>query len=260
VEGIDKKLPAIESSNKTTLVNYKGHQINIGIGIHDSSSALVPYIRSIAKPFLLVSTGTWSISINPFNKDMLTSHDIENDSLFNMQVDGSPVKVSRLFLGNEYKIQVQALSDYYKVPYDMHKNVRFDQNIFLEINKDFTHRYKWSSMTSASMPEKTVMIYDSYEYAYHQLLLELVLLQVKSIKAAIGKSKIKQIYVDGGFSDNEVFIQMLSQFMNTIKLKTTNSSLGSALGAAIVISDKKIDSKFLKSNYAVKKHVPLILN
>jgi glycerol kinase len=109
------------------------------------------------------------------------------------------------------------------------------------------------------MPNETIMVYDSYEYAYHQLLLELVLLQEKSIKAAIGKSKIKKLYIDGGFSDNEVYIQMLSQFMNTMKLRTANSSLGSALGAAIVISDKILESKFLKNNYAVKKHVPLIL-
>lgn len=258
-EGIDKKLPPIQSSCKTTLVNYKGHQINIGCGIHDSSSALVPYSRSITKPFLLVSTGTWSISINPFNEGMLSLNDIENRSLFNMRVDGNPVKVSRLFLGNEYKVQVKVLSDYYDVPYDCHKKVKFDQDIFLEINRNFTHMFKWSTMYSEHMPKETTMAYDSYEYAYHQLLLELVLLQEKSIKAAIGKSKIKKLYIDGGFSDNEVYIQMLSQSLNKMKLRTANSSLGSALGAAIVISDKILESKFLKKNYAVKKRVPLNL-
>ena len=145
------------------------------------------------------------------------------------------------------------------MPYDCHKKVKFDQDIFLEINRNFTHMFKWSTMYSEHMPKETTISYDSYEYAYHQLLLELVLLQEKSIKAAIGKSKIKKLYIDGGFSDNEVYIQMLSQSMNKMKLRTANSSLGSALGAAIVISDKILEPKFLKNNYAVKKHVPLNL-
>ena len=233
--------------------------IHMGPGIHDSSSALLPYVRSISKPFLLVSTGTWSISINPFNKGMLTLNDIENDSLFNMRIDGSPVKVSRLFLGNEYKLQVKALSEHFNVPEDYHKTVKFDQDTFFEINKDFAHMFKWSSSSSEDMPQETKIPYDKFEHAYHQLMLELVLLQEKSTRAAIGNEKIERLYVDGGFSDNEVYIQLLSQYLRNMKLRTTDSSLGSALGAAIVISDVTLEPKFLKKNYAVKKHKSLIL-
>jgi glycerol kinase len=64
--------------------------------------------------------------------------------------------------------------------------------------------------------------------------------------------------VDGGFSDNEVYIQLLSQYLSNMKLSTTDSSLGSALGAAIVISDITLEPKFLKKNYACKKHISLI--
>jgi hypothetical protein len=44
-----------------------------------------------------------------------------------------------------------------------------------------------------------------------------------------------------------------------MELLTTDSSLGSALGAAIAISDAKLNSKFLKKNYSLKKHIPFIL-
>ena len=259
-EKIDQKLPPINSSRKTTYINYKGKAIKMGVGIHDSSSALLPYIRSITKSFLLVSTGTWSISINPFNEGMLTLNDIKDDSLFNMRIDGSPVKVSRLFLGNEYKLQIKALSHHFNVPSDAHKKVKFNHETFFEINKDFVHMFKWSSITSDDMPHETTIPFDKFEHAYHQLILELVLLQVKSIRAAIGNSKIKQLFVDGGFSDNEVYIQMLSHYMGHMKLSTTDSSLGSALGAAIVISDIALEASFLDKNYAVKKYAPLILD
>ena len=258
-EGVQEKLPPITSSRETSPIKYKGKMIHMGPGIHDSSSALLPYVRSISKPFLLVSTGTWSISINPFNKGMLTLNDIENDSLFNMRIDGSPVKVSRLFLGNEYKLQVKALSEHFNVPEDYHKTVKFDQDTFFEINKDFAHMFKWSSISSEDMPQETKIPYDKFEHAYHQLMLELVLLQEKSTRAAIGNEKIERLYVDGGFSDNEVYIQLLSQYLRNMKLRTTDSSLGSALGAAIVISDVTLEPKFLKKNYAVKKHKSLIL-
>lgn len=258
-EGIHEKLPPIASSRKTVAVSYNGRSIQIGAGIHDSSSALLPYIRSISKPFVLVSTGTWSISINPFNKDMLTAKDIEKDSLFNMRIDGSPVRVSRLFLGNEYKLQVKALSDYFKVPEDYHRNIKFDQDTFFEINKDFVPMFKWYSIIAENMPKKTRITYTKFEHAYHQLMLELVLLQEKSIRSAIGKENIERLYVDGGFSDNDVYIRLLSHYLSNMKLSTTDSSLGSALGAAIVISDVTLEPKFLRKNYSLKKHRPLTL-
>ena len=118
--------------------------------------------------------------------------------------------------------------------------------------------FKWSSLSSEEMPKNTKIRYDKFEHAYHQLMLELVLLQEKSIRAAIGNEKIEWRYVDGGFSDNEVYIQLLSQHLSSMKLSTTDSSLGSALGAAIVISDVTLEPKFLKKNYSLKKHSPLI--
>lgn len=259
-EGIHEKLPPITSSRETIPINYKGKVIRMGTGIHDSSSALLPYIHSISKPFLLVSTGTWSISINPFSTGMLTLEDIKNDSLFNMRIDGSPVKVSRLFLGNEYKLQVKALSNHFNVSDDCHKKVKFDQDTFFEINNDFVPMFKWSSIASGDMPEETKIPYDKFEHAYHQLMLELIQLQQKSIRSAMGDLKIKELYVDGGFSDNEVYVQLLSQHFGNMKLNTTDSSLGSALGAAIVVSDViSLAPQFLKKNYTLKEHSPFIL-
>ncbi len=253
-EGIDGKLPPITSATDTVTVNYKGRSIEVGPGIHDSSSALLPYIRSLTEPFLLVSTGTWSIAINPFNTRMLTLPDIANGSLFNMRIDGAPVKVSRLFLGNEYKLQVKALSDFFKVDMDYHKKVQFDQETFAEINKDFSHMFKWYSITSEVMPEQTQIPYARFEHAYHQLMVELVLLQVKSIMAAIGSDKIERLCIDGGFSDNSVFMHLLAKYVGKESLSTTNASLGSALGAALVISKGTLEPKFLEKNYALKKY------
>lgn len=256
-EGIDKKLPPIVHSDRTVSVAFGNKNIQVGPGIHDSSSALLPYVRSISEPFLLVSTGTWSISINPFAKGMLTLDDIKRESMFNMRIDGSPVKVARLFLGNEYKLQVKELTEHFGVPADYHKTVRFDQATFFEINKDFRPMFKWKSITGGKQAEATVIPYDKFEHAYHQLMLELVLLQVESIKSAIGDQSITNLYIDGGFSDNDVYINLLSYYLDPMKLRTTDASLGSALGAAIVISSAELGNGFLSHNYGLKDYSSL---
>jgi hypothetical protein len=52
---------------------------------------------------------------------------------------------------------------------------------------------------------------------------------------------------------------MLGKALPSMKIRTTKSSLGSALGAAIVISGKWLTPDFLKENYDLRKHVPKIL-
>lgn len=261
-EGINEILPSIVSTETSINMNYNGKRIKIGVGIHDSSSALLPYIRSVRKKFVLISTGTWSISLNPFTEEEAISKDPENKDAINyMRINGLPVRATRLFLGNEYKIQVSKLHEHYGVSEDYHRSVKFDYDTYFRIINDFEYMYKWEGLTSETMPSETKLPYDKFEDAYHQLMTELVLLQIESIKNVIGDDEIKRLYVDGGFSDNDLYIKLLSHyFRDSKKLRTTDSSLGSALGAAICISDKKLNSKFLKKNYALKKHVPFIIS
>lgn len=253
-ENIHHILPPIVSTETSININYNGKRIKIGVGIHDSSAALLPYVRSIKKKFALVSTGTWSITFNPFSENP-----VSNNSINYMRINGKPVKATRLFLGNEYKIQVSKLHTLFGVSEEYHRHVKFDYDIHQKINENFEFMFKWESLSDENMPSKTSIKYTTFEDAYHQLMTELVLLQIKNINSAIGDDAIKRIYVDGGFSNNDLFIKLLSHHFRSKKLSTTDASLGSALGAAISISDKKLNSKFLKKNYALKKHVPFIV-
>ncbi len=258
-EDIHRILPPIVSTETSINMNYNGKRIKIGVGIHDSSAALLPYVRSVKKKFILVSTGTWSIALNPFPEKLLSQEDMAKDCINYMRINGKPVKANRLFLGNEYSLQVAELTKKYKVPADYHKSVSFDSEVFYEIVKDFEYAFRWISIKSKHRPAKTHYKYDRFEHAYHQMMVELVLLQVESIQIAAGEDLIEKLYVDGGFSDNDVYIKLLSHYLRDMELRTTDSSLGSALGAAIAISDTELNSKFLKKNYSLKKHVPIIL-
>lgn len=258
-EGLDKILPPTVSTETSINMIYNGKRIKIGVGIHDSSAALLPYVRSDKDKFILVSTGTWSITMNPFSQDLLTKEDVDNNCINYMRINGKSVKSARLFLGNEYNIQMAKLALHFNLPKDYHEMVLFDHDVFSEIVKDFEHLFKWESFSDANMPTETRIPYDRFEHAYHHLMIELVMLQVQSINTTTGPDSMGKLYIDGGFSDNDVYIQLLSHYLRNIELLTAKSSLGSALGAAIAISDIQLNSNFLEQNYSLKKHVPFII-
>lgn len=258
-EEIDRILPPVVATNTSINMDYEGRHMKIGTGIHDSSSALLPYILADAKPFLLLSTGTWSIALNPFSEEILSETDLQQDCLNYMRIDGKPVKASRLFLGSEYKLQAEKLCDHYGKPYGAHKVVSFNPEIHRKLSAKPGHYFHLESINiPREQPESTQYeTFADFEEAYHQLMIELVELQVTSAKLAIGSTPIRKIYIDGGFADNNIFVHLLSMQFPRYKFRTTKSPLGSALGAAIVISDKKVGRKFLKKHYTMRKHTPL---
>ncbi|MEL7161689.1 MAG: carbohydrate kinase, partial [Bacteroidota bacterium] len=139
--------------------------------------------------------------------------------------------------------------------------VRFDRATYDAIIRDFRPWFHLGQLPAPGPERTSIPDGITYEYAYHHLLVELVRRQERSLRAAMGEgTDFRKLYVDGGFSSNEVYIKLLAHRFRHLKLRTTDTSLGSALGAAIAISDTQLNSKFLKRNYGLRKHQPFILN
>lgn len=255
-EELDRILPPIVNTGTSINAKYEGNNYKIGVGIHDSSAALLPYFRSLKKPFLLVSTGTWSISINPFNQATLTEEDLKNDCLSFLSMEGKAIKVARLFLGYEYSLQVEKLSKHFKKDLGYHQEMKFDPDIYTKLKKNYSHYFHFEAIQlERDQPSATNLeALPSFEEAYHQLMMELVELQIQSCERAIGNTHITKLFIDGGFADNEIYVQLLSNHFQDLKIRTTESPLGSALGAAMAISGKEPDKHFLRQNYKLKKH------
>lgn len=255
-EGIIQKLASIVPTDTSINRQILGRKLKIGVGIHDSSSALLPYLKAEQKPFLLISTGTWSIALNPFNQALLTDHELTQDCLNFLRPDGQAVKAARLFLGREYKTQITYLQEHFSPAPNAHKEMDFNPAIFQKISRLRRHCYRFEYLNTPWQQPKTTNFsaLDSFEEAFHQLMWELIQLQISKAELAIGQCPIKKIYIDGGFADNKVYVAGLAQHFAGAKIRTTESPLGSALGAAMVISDERIGKKFLKRNYALKKY------
>lgn len=261
-EEIHKKLPPIVTADTAITMRYKNKSMKIGVGIHDSSSALLPYLKSDPNPFILISTGTWSISLNPYNKEPLTKEELNNKCLNFMRIDGKAVKATKFFLGNEYKLQTEKLCSFFGKEYGYHHQIKFNGKTYQKLTDKFSLKFHFESLDQRNdQPlENNFNVFDDFEEAFHQLMMELTAVQVERVKLCMGNFPVEKIYIDGGFIDNDIFVKLLTLHFNTFKIRTTKSPLGSALGAAMVLSKKDIDSTFLKENYALKKHAPLILS
>src|SRR5258705_7973178 len=87
-EGIEKLFaPGLPSATAIPFV-FENTSFLSGIGLHDSSAALIPYLSSFNAPFILLSTGTWCISLNPFNYTMLSDYDLHEDCLCYLSYEG----------------------------------------------------------------------------------------------------------------------------------------------------------------------------
>ena len=128
-EGIGEKLAPIHPSNQMMNISINDKPILCGTGLHDSSAALIPYLACFHEPYVLISTGTWCITLNPFNKHNLTSRELKEDCLCYIDYHGNPVKAARLFAGNEHEIQTKRLASHYNVANDYYKTVAYQPDL-----------------------------------------------------------------------------------------------------------------------------------
>jgi L-fuculokinase len=208
-----------------------------GVGVHDSSAALVPYLKQQHQPFLLLSTGTWSICMNPFNHDTLTEEELSEDCLCFLSADGLPVKASRFFLGAKFTEGVIRLNNHFGVDTEYHKTVSFSEKFLTGERKNvFVEKYP-ESFSLAQQLEHVIIHSSSFDEAYHGWIYRLVNIQLKKIQLVLNDAELSNIFIDGGFAGNVVFVSILQAMLPGKKLIPSEMPLGSALGAAMLVND-----------------------
>ncbi len=250
-EGIDQLLPEIVPTTHVITKDISGQKVRVGVGIHDSSSALAAYLVRTDDPFLLVSTGTWSITLNPFTEENLSVSDLQNDCLNYLTIHGDPVKASRFFLGNEFDHQLDKLNRQFDKSHKYYKTVEPDPEIIGRItagsieNTFYPETILRSPFIENLFPENRwhPENYKTFEEAYHQLVWGLTRIQVASLRLAKGNSPISKVFIDGGFVHNAVFINLLRQFLKDYTLEFSDLPLGSAYGAALMLKDFSPESE-----------------
>ncbi|GAB4185034.1 MAG: FGGY-family carbohydrate kinase [Thermoflexibacter sp.] len=227
-EELHQLFPPIVTSyvNGTTL--FREHQIPCGVGLHDSSAALIPYKKLTSEPFILLSTGTWGIVLNPFSTEPLSESELLQDCLKYLTFEGQSVKASRLFIGNLHEQVTEKLAEFF------HKSNDYFKNISTRPNFNIDEKLRQTCI----FHEDNLNTYNDYEEAYATFMLDLVQKQAQKIKLIMDKGiKYKKLFIDGGFAKNPIFLTFLAYFFPTLDIQTVSFAQGTSLGAAQALFD-----------------------
>jgi sugar (pentulose or hexulose) kinase len=258
-EKLNSLLPPVFPSDQVIQATFMGQPYLVGVGLHDSSAALIPYLASFKEPFILISTGTWCISMNPFNRSPLTVGELENDCLTYIGYHGKPIKASRLFAGFEHEQQVKRIATAFNVDSLLFRNMKYQPGVIAKLKLNNKEAVQEEAFQRSSVfKQRSLSLFKNATEAYHQLILDLVDLQYKSTSRIINNTKIKKIFVDGGFSKNAIYMNLLAMAFPDIEVYAAGMAQATALGTAISIhqywntkplANDIIDLKFYSVNH-----------
>ena len=225
---------------------FNGKNIKFGVGMHDSSAALVPYLVAEKEEFILISTGTWGIVMNPFNSETLTAEQLNNDCLCFMSYKKNQVKSSLFLLGLPHEVNSKVLTDYFNLPDNAFVNVKLNETLLEELQvKNKGQRIYFKNGIPKDSLDETVdpTQFSSYEEAYHQLIIDLTDINIKYVESVTPqKDNTKKIFVTGGFAKNEIYLSLLANHFSNKELYVSEIDNASALGCAAVIR-KNLNNK-----------------
>jgi sugar (pentulose or hexulose) kinase len=239
-EGIS--LPAPVPVRETFPVAIKGRMVEAGVGIHDSSASLAPYILAAPEEFVLVSTGTWCVNMNPFNREALTTEELREDCLCFLGVHGKPVKSSRFFLGRIHDLNVERLQEHFFTDQSAYKKVLPDTTLIREL---WDAGGEGQVFFRKGIPVGLVDLgvncrqFGSFEEAYTRLMLDLTLRVVHSIELILeADDSTRHLYITGGFARNSIFRTVLCLAFPHKQVYISEVDNASSLGAALMIAEK----------------------
>ncbi|MFC5192721.1 FGGY-family carbohydrate kinase [Algoriphagus aquatilis] len=242
-EGIEPLLPPILAGDTLLKTKPELGSIPCGIGVHDSSGALLPYLEQEKESFALLSTGTWAISINPFNKTPLSESELTKDCLQFLSISGQPIKISRLFIGEEHKYQVDEMYAHWNLPLGTYKKMKFDLATFEKVSsfgqkRIGFHYLKPEDYGLGRARQTDWASFPDFEEAYYTFIHELTDIQVASLQLVLDGAPVQRIFVDGGFNANSIFLEMLRIKLPDHEIIPSDFPNGSALGAAMLVNKK----------------------
>jgi sugar (pentulose or hexulose) kinase len=232
-----------------------GKAIKVGTGIHDSSSSLVPYLKASPDKFILVSTGTWCINMNPYNTEPLKASELEQDCLCFLTPNKAQVKSSRLFMGHFHEVWAEKLAKHFNVVADRFKTVEKNADLLNNLSEKYNNSVYFPNGKESfeeGLESVDLNTFASYDEAYTKLLLDLTELCVKAIKLVIpANDETETLYISGGFARNPIFIHLLEKYFPGKKVLISEIDNSSALGAALVIADVFPDTDVSKLDLGI---------
>jgi sugar (pentulose or hexulose) kinase len=236
-EGLVDKLAPIFPGDEVMQSTFPSENYLTGVGLHDSSAALIPYIESFKEPFILLSTGTWCISLNPFNNQPLTKVELDKDCLCYLSYQAKPIKASRLFTGFEHEQEVKRIAEHFGTTVGKYKTTKLSVLIIAKYlpNGNLAKYFETITDDHYDFSKQNLGNFKDDIEAYHYLIFTLVFKQYKSTTLVLKNTTVKRIFVDGGFSKNQIFMNLLAMVFPEIEIYAASMAQATSMGAAVAI-------------------------
>ena len=233
-------LPEPSHGKDAILSAVNGQDIYIGSGAHDSSASIVPLLeKNKGNEFILLSTGTWVLTMNPFSKEILTKEQLNNNCLCFMTPEKQMVKSSMQFLGHVHEEYLRALSHYFKVEIKHHLSIQLDEDTSVAILTKNEHFFlKEPIGTDFKATPDSLKQFETYQAAYYQLMFEICEVINRSIELVLDQNnRLETIYISGGFILNPIFIDFICKLKSEYNVRISDVKNESALGAALLMKN-----------------------
>jgi hypothetical protein len=157
-----------------------------------------------------------------------------------MEYRGKPIKASRLFAGYEHEQQTKRLAAHFNVALDYYKTVAFNADLLspsaITAGAGADSKGAKSAMVlESAFGARDLNSFANYEAAYHQFMADLMTQQVASLNLVLHNSPVKKIFVDGGFSKNPLYMNLLANAFPKHEVYAASMAQASAMGAALAV-------------------------
>jgi sugar (pentulose or hexulose) kinase len=225
----------------------------VTMGIHDSNSALLPHFaKKGERGFILNSTGTWCVIMNPLEKYGFAPEELGKIVFFNISAFGTPVKTAIFLGGQEFETWSKLITahhgrkDFPGWDEALYRSILAEKRLFLlpeltpgsgqfpasraRIVED-GRAYPFDGMQNSNSG-KIPPCFADFRTAFAILRISLVMQTLTALERT-GLEKGQEVYTEGGFRRDESYNRLLSSALKENRAFLTNIAEATALGAAM---------------------------
>ncbi|HOE67004.1 MAG TPA: FGGY family carbohydrate kinase [Candidatus Hydrogenedentes bacterium] len=216
----------------------------VTVGIHDSNANFLPYLAQGHRNYILNSTGTWCVGMRHADSPELSDEEIRQKVFFNLDAFNRPVKTCIFPAGMEYDAftsltrekdcgDPEALAslvrdkDLFVMPGVLPDACIFSGAAPRVIHGDRTHSLKDLRQGSA---QPLTRLGQRYLAAINASLA----IQTREMLFRCGASKGTHVFIEGGFSRNAQYCELLAALCPDCTIALTNLREGTSMGAALL--------------------------
>jgi L-fuculokinase len=224
----------------------------VTVGIHDSNSALLPYLITMkGRPFVLNSTGTFCVEMHPAEKVSFSDEEMGKYVFYNLDAFSKPVKTALFLGGMEFDIYTGILAGIHgSRPFpsfseDLYRDILAEKKLFI-IPGGVTGGGMFPDSEARIIENETVYTFDEvitglkqpvffkdFERAYAVLNISIAI-ETQVAMERVGLVEGMGVFIEGGFRKNDSYGSLLSAMNPQSKLFLTNLDEATSFGAAIL--------------------------